>query len=242
MTNLIPKQLVDKNGVRTTRMVREVTRSASKASIPHPGKPFVTALGVEVAAKEILALTSKGMWNNYTGERVDHSHTVMNTLGWEGVMLVHERMSSLPEEDAFGVGQILMSVLRDRELGSDRAEVVCTMIDAVPVARTFGPRDDPRFLMNNLPLLHSVALEHGVRGLDAATDADRRAVRYLAFRMCVGDYPASRELKEESEWFEKNHEALIPYIDLIRERGANFGWLKDLVGENNLPPLATGLL
>lgn len=79
-------------------------------------------------------------------------------------------------------------------------------------------------------------------GSDATPETDRRAVQYLAFRMCMGVHPATSELKEESEWFEKNHEILVPYADLIRERGADFGWMKELVSESSVAPLATGLL
>jgi hypothetical protein len=242
MTNLVPKQLVDKNGVRTTRMVREESRSSTNTSFPSPKAAPVTWMTSKAAAKEILALTAKGMWNNFNGERVDYSETIMQMLGLEGVMLVHKRVRALPEEDAFLVGTLLMYVVRDRGFGADRPEATCTMIDAVPVVRTFGPRDDPRFLMNNLSLLHSVAKESGVGSRDETIEADRSAVRYLAFRMCMGVYPATNELKNEAQWFEENHDALVPYIDLIMERGADFGWMKELVSESGITPLANGLL
>jgi hypothetical protein len=241
MTNLVPKHLVDKNGVRTTRMVREESRSSTKASFPSPKAAPVTWRTSQAAAKEILAITAKGIWNNFDGERIDYSETIMQMLGLEGVMLVHERVRSLPEEDAFTVGTLLMHVVRDREFGADRAEVACTMIDAVPVMRTFGPRDDPRLLLNNLSLLHSVAWERGVGGLYATVETDRLAVSYMAFRMCMGVYPNARDLKNEAQWFDENREALVPYVELIRERGADFGWMKELVGEG-VAPLADGLL
>lgn len=231
MTTLVPKQLVDKNGVLTTRMVREDTRSSSLTGFPPPKAAAVTWATSKAAAEEIVALTSKGIWNNFKGERVDYSEAVMDKLGLEGVNLVHERVVDLPEDDAFRVGTFLLHVLRDRDFGSDRAEAICTMIDAVPVVRTFGPPDDPRFLINNLASLHSVA-----RGRDATT------VRYLAFRTCMGVFPATSELKNESQWFDENHESLVPYIDSIRQRGADFGWMKELVSESSVTPLTSGLL
>lgn len=225
-------------------MVREGNRSSAKVPFPSPKTAPVTWLTSKAAADEILALTSKGMWNNFNGERIDYSTVVMDRLGLEGVMLVHERMSDLSDEDAFSVGQMLMSVLSDRNggFGADRVQATCTMIDAVPVMRMFGPQDDPRLLLNNLALLHSVAWERGVGGLYATVETDRMAVRYLAFRMCMGVYPDTRDLKNEAQWFEENHEALIPYIDLIRARGADFGWMQELVSESNVAPLSEGLL
>jgi hypothetical protein len=242
MTTLVPKPLVDKNGVRTTRMVREDNRSSAKTSFPSPKAAPVTRLTSKAAASEIVALTSKGIWNNFSGERVDYSEAVMDKLGLEGVNLVHERVIALSEDDAYFVGTLLLHVLRDRDFGSDRVEATCTMIDAVPVVRMFGPQDDSRFLLKNLALLNSVAKENGIWLDDAVVESDRRAVRYLAFHLCMGVYPYARDLKNEAQWFDENCEALVPYINLIKEHGADFDWMKELVSESSVTPLTNGLL
>jgi hypothetical protein len=48
--------------------------------------------------------------------------------------------------------------------------------------------------------------------------------------------------KEEAEWFDENYEQLTQHVDLIRDHSGDMGWMKELVSERSVAPLAEGLL
>lgn len=242
MTNLVPKKVVDKNGVLTTRMVRPEQGSINASRIPPPATKRSTEESVVAACREIMEVVEEGVWNNYAGERRDYSGLLARKLSAEGVRVAHQRILGLSDADAFSVGQHILDVFRNPAFSEDRDGAICTMIDSVPVVRDFGDRNDPRLLANFLAPLHLEVREHVKFGAYPNSGEEERSVRYLAFRLCMGELAVPTKFKEEAEWFNKNYEKLIPHSDMIRNRKGDIGWMKELVGKGIVVPLSKGLL
>lgn len=242
MVNLVPKHLVDKNGVPTTRMVRPEKGSATSSSLPAPAV---------VAAPKSDAEAIVGIIADWLEDRDADSleRLALNLdakLGTRGVREIHDRVAQLPEEDAAVFGNQLADVLNRKEFAAFRLPSLRTLIDAIPVARKFAGADVSGFLQKEMPMISALGDVNGIRMGNTDPEDDRMGVGYLTFRRCTNSSPEQvyfKDLKADAKWFEDNMDALIPYTDMLRKRGgADTGFLKGLVRGDSVAPLSDGML
>lgn len=242
MTNLVPKHLVDKNGVSTTRMVRPDKEQATPLSLPAP----VVVSTPKNDAEAIVAIVADWV-EEKNADKLDQLALHLNAkLGAIGVREIYARVASLPEEDAAVFGAQLVDVLTRREFASFRLRAMHTLIDAIPVARKFAETDASDFLQKEMPMIAAMGDLNSDPLGGPHTDEDQRSIGYLTFRRCIN---SNREqvyfhnLKTEAQWFEDNADALIPYAELLRKRGgADVSFLKELIRGDTTTPLAGGML
>lgn len=242
MANLVPKHLVDKNGVPTTRMVRPEKERATTSSLPAP--TVVTAPKND--AEAIVAIVADWVEERNADKLEQIALHIDAKLGVVGAREIHDRVAQLPEEDAKVFGAQLVDVLTRKEFSAFRLRAMHTLIDAIPVARKFTGADVLNFLQKELPMISAMGDLNSDRINTTHTDEDQRTIAYLTFRRCTNSNREQvyfHKMKSDAEWFEDNADALIPYADMLRKRGgADMGVLKELVRGDTTAPLAGGML
>lgn len=242
MTNLVPKHLVDKNGVTTTRMVRPDKEQAIPLSLPAP----VVAQTPKNDAEAIVGIVADWLEDRSTDRLERLALNLDAKLTARGAREIHDRVAKLPVEDAAVFGNQLDDVLNRKEFASFRLRSLHTLIDATPVARKFAEADVSGFLQKEMPMISAMGDVNGLRMGATDPEDDQRGVGYLTFLRCTNSSPAKvyfKDMKEDAKWFEDNMDALIPYADMLRKRGGtDTGLLKGLVRGDSVAPLSDGML
>jgi hypothetical protein len=242
MANLVPKHLVDKNGVPTTRMVRPDQERAASAPLPAP----VVAAAPRSDAEAIVGIVADWVEDKSADGLERLALNLDAKLGARGVREIHDRVTKLPEEDAAVLGSQLADVLNRKEFASFRLRSLHTLIDAIPVARKFADADVSAFLQKEMPMISAMGDVNGIRLGNTDPEEDRRGIGYLTFLRCTNSSPAKvyfHNMKEDAQWFEVNADALIPHAGMLRKRdGTDTGFLKELVRGDSVIPLADGML